>query len=192
MKSLLIFLLLFNHCAIAKEFDTTPQAIKTIDIPKGYKSVSYNKKYKLAIPEDFKLKQHDFGIQFLVITSPDGKAAIILNEIPATNKMLLNSEEYGLKAYSRRQLLTAIFDTKYVSNNEVNETRKIIFGNSSNVEVYTRDGFMFFRENRMDHPKTEASVRVSSPINDDVFTMDFLVGDEDLIMNVIKSLKVVN
>lgn len=190
MRLFLMLLLIYSHGAISKGFDAEPQALKTIGIPSGYKSVDYHKRYTFAIPDDFKMRWLSPGSKFLAITTSNGKGVFSVDEILASNKILFNPNRYGLNSYSRRQLISAIFDTNPVSNNEVNETRKLIFELSHNVEVYTRDGFIFFRKDRNDNKKTKVELTVSTPVNDDVLSIGFFVDDEELIMNVIKSLKV--
>lgn len=185
-----MLLLLFSHSALSKEFDTDPQAIETIDISKGYKTVKYSKRYTFTIPGDFKKKRLSSGSKFLVITTSNDKGVFAMDEILGSNKVLFNPSRYGLNSYSRRQLISAIFDNDHDSNNEVNETRKLIFEHSNNVEVYKRAGFLFFRKDRNDDLKTKVELTISTPINDDVLSIGFFIDDEELIMNVIKSLKV--
>ena len=74
-----------------------------------------------------------------------------------------------------------------MSNKLVNESRKNLFGLSNNIAVYQRDGILFFREDRTDVPKIKASLVISSPVNDEVFTMNFFIDNEDIKMNFIKS-----
>ncbi len=170
-------------------FDTNPRDIETITQPSGYKTVVYNNRYTFAIPLDYKIKRmSEQNLEFMAIIN--GGGVLLINEIPATNKSRLNPVEYNLKNYTRRQLLSAIYDKNHLSNVEVNETRKIIFELSNNITVYKRDGFIFFREDRTDKPKIKTSFYLS--INDDVLTMSFLSDDEELIMNVIQSFQVKN
>jgi len=191
MRLFLMLLLIYSHGAISKGFDTELQALKTIGIPSGYKSVDYHKRYTFAIPDDFKIRWLSPGSKFLAITTSNDKGMFTVDEILASNKLRLNPEEFGLNVSSRRELLSAIYNTNHVSNNEVNETRKLIFELSHNVEVYTRDGFIFFRNDRDDDLRTKVELTVSTPVNDDVLSIGFFVDDdEELIMNVIKSLKV--
>lgn len=190
MKLFLMLILLYSHSALSKGFDTDPQALETIDIPSGYKTLKYSKRYTFAIPSDFKTRRLSSGSKFLAITTSNGKGVFAVDEILASNKFRLNPEEFDLDVSSRRGLLSAIYDTKHVSNNEVNETRKLIFNRSHNIEVYIKDGFIFFRKDRNDDLRTKVELTISTPINDDVLSIGFFVDNEELIMNVIKSLRV--
>ncbi|MFW5443253.1 MAG: hypothetical protein ACKE51_02960 [Methylococcaceae bacterium] len=188
----IIFILLavlLSHSA--KAFDTNPRNIKTITQPSGYKTIAYNNRYTFAIPKDYKIKRmSEQNLEFMAIVDSDGHAVFFVHEILITNKLLLNPDGYNLKNYTRRQLLSAIYDKNHLSNDEVNETRKIIFELSNNVAVYKRDGFIFFREDRTDKPKIKTSFYLSK--NDDVLTISFWSDNEKLIMNVIQSFHVKN
>ena len=72
------------------------------------------------------------------------------------------------------------------------DSRQVDSPLSNNIAVYKRDGFLFFREDRTDVPETnipaaKTTFVISSPVNDEVFSLDFLVDDEDVKMNFIKS-----
>ena len=178
MKFLLILLLICNT-ASAKDFDTTPQVIKSIDTPKSYKTVAYDERYTFAVPVEFGVKR--VGARHMFILSPMNKTVFGVLELPT----LLQPEDYGLDI-TKRELLSAFYDKNYVSNKDINTTRKEIFKSSSNIIVYKRDGFMFFREDRyLDNQTT-----ITTSINDDVLTSTFPTDKEEIIMNFIKSIKV--
>ncbi len=150
MRLLLMLLLLCSHSALSKGFDTEPQALETIDLPDGYKRVKYSKRYSFAMPDNFKTRRLSPASRSFFITTSNGKkdkAVIAVDEILASSKLFLRPENYGLSG-SRRDLLTALYDKNYISNDEVFETRQLFFELSHNVEVYTRDGFIFFRKDR--------------------------------------------
>lgn len=56
MKFLLILLLVCNT-AFAKEFNTTPQDIETINTPRAYKTVVYDKRYSFSVPAELDVKR---------------------------------------------------------------------------------------------------------------------------------------
>ncbi len=191
MRLLLIFLFLCSHSALSKVFDTDPQVLETINLPDGYKRVNYSKRYSLAIPDELKTERLSPGSRFFLITTSNGKngkAVFSVDEIPTLNTQIFRPENYGLNG-SRRELLSAIYDKHYGGNNDVSETRNTIFQQSKDVQVYLRDGFMFFRSD-IDYLRMKVELTVSTPVNDDVLSISFFVDDEELIMNVIQSLKV--
>ena len=149
MRLFLMLLLLCSHSALSKGFDTEPQALETIDLPDRYRRINYSRRYSLAMPDELKTERLSPGSSFFLITTSkgkNGKAVFVVDEILASSS-LLRPERYGLKG-SRRDLLTALYDKNYISNDEVFETRQLFFELSHNVEVYTRDGFIFFRKDR--------------------------------------------
>ncbi len=191
MKCLFLSILfLYSNSALSDDFNTEPQPIETIDIPIDYKRVSYNDKYTLAIPKDFKIERSDINKKVFGVRSSSGGLIIMIDELLASNKIILNPERYGFDGNNRRQLLSAIYDKNHVTNDEVNEARELIFESLNNLVVYKRGGFLFIREDRKDDTTIKTSLTISSPKNDEIITMSFTVDNEDLILNVIKSLKV--
>lgn len=186
MKLILIILLLISNITISKEFNTTPQPIESIGIPKGYKTVTYDNRYSFSVPQEYEIKRDYFSTEFLV-TLLNGKAVFTLGQIP--DNTIYKPEDYGLKDYSTRQLLSAIYDNNHVSNKLVNESRKNLFEISNNIAVYQRDGILFFREDITDEPMFKTTFVISSPVNDEVFSINFFVDNEDIKMNFIKSFK---
>ncbi len=195
MKLILIVLLLISNITLSKEFDTTPQVIESIGIPKGYMSATYDNRYGFSVPQEYEIDRDYFSTEFLVALL-NGKAVFILSQIP--DNTIYRPESYGLKDYSTRQFLSALYDNNHTSNKLVNESRKNNFDVSDNIAVYKRDGFLFFREeltedvHMTDVPETslpaiKTSFVISSPVNDEVFSLDFLIDDEDVIMNFLKS-----
>ena len=152
--------------------------------------MSYNDKYTLAIPKDFKIERSDINKKVFGVRSSSGGLIIMIDELLASNKIILNPERYGFDGNNRRQLLSAIYDKNHVTNDEVNEARELIFESLNNLVVYKRGGFLFIREDRKDDTTIKTSLTISSPKNDEIITMSFTVDNEDLILNVIKSLKV--
>ena len=184
---LLVTLIFFSTNVLSAEFNTTPQAIETVNIPKGYKKVSFNKKYTVAIPKSWNIELLDFDDQLYAVRDEKGNATIMLDEIHATNKVFFNPERYGLNHYTRRQLITALFDQTHLSNIEVNESRKLIFKRLKNASVYNRAGFLFFREDMKVDDKIKSTITVSSPKNDEILSISFFIKDQELIMNFIQS-----
>ena len=62
------------------------------------------------------------------ILSPMNKTVFGVLELPT----LLQPEDYGLDI-TKRELLSAFYDKNYVSNKDINTTRKEIFKSSSNI-----------------------------------------------------------
>ena len=196
MKLILIVLLLISNITLSKEFDTTPQVIESIGIPKGYMSATYDNRYGFSVPQEYEIDRDKFGIEFLVALL-NGKAVFTLGQIK--HNTIYKPEAYGLKDYSTRQLLSALYDNNHTSNKLVNESRKHLFDTVDNIAVYKRDGLLFFREDGTHLPETDlpksnippikTTFVISSPVNDEVFTLNFLVEDEDVKMNFIKSFK---
>ncbi len=97
-----------------------------------------------------------------------------------------NPKTYHLD-YTRHEFISAIYDNNHNSNKDIVDTRKLIFDDSNNITAYKRDGFLFFREDRKNG---QTSISISSPINDDILMAVFYdTNDENIIMNLIKSLK---
>jgi len=178
MKFILTLLLICN-IAVAKDFDTTPKIIEAIDTPKDYKTVIYDKRYSFAIPEKYDVKRADTG--YLFIVTPENKGLVGVYETPTFNK----PEDYGLNI-TRRELISAFYDPTYIDNKDVIATRKEIFKSSTNITVYKRDGFIFFRRFTNEEP----FITISSPVNDDIIKVGFSTDNEELIMNFIKSFRV--
>ncbi len=186
---MLVMLLTFSNIAVANYIDTTPQFIETINTPNAYKTVTYNKRYTFAVPKEYDVKRGDPGTGFLAIITNTNKVILSILEIPSTNKVLYNPVEFGLRDYNRGQLLSAIYDKNFTSNKVVNETRKEIFKLSSNIQVFKRDEFVFYKETRLDEGRIELTI--SNLNSDDVITVGFYKGNEEFLMNFIKSLKAI-
>ncbi len=183
MKLIVIIILLISNITISKEFNTTPQSIESIGIPEDYKTVTYDNRYSFSVPEEYEIERDNFSTEFLMFLS-NGKVVFTFREIQHE----YNPENYELKNYTKRQLLSALYDNNHVSNKLVNESRKLLFGLSNNVAVYQRDGILFFRDDAADKSKFTTSFVISSPVNDKVFSMMFFVEfDEKIKMNFIKS-----
>ncbi len=178
MKVILTLLLICN-IAVAKDSDTTPKIIETIDTPTGYKVVIYDKRYSFVVPEKYDVKRTDTG--YLFIVTLENKGLVGVYETPTFNK----PEDYGLNI-TRRKLVSAFYDPTYIGNKDVIATRKEIFKSSSNITVYKRDGFIFFRRFTNEEP----FITISSPINDDIINAGFSTNNEEFIMNFIKSFRV--
>jgi hypothetical protein len=183
MKFLLTLLLV---CNIAVAFDTTPQSVEIINTPESYKVVTYDKRYTFAIPNEYDVIKPDAEIEYIMILSK-GKIVATITEWPASNNHLFNPAEYSLKDYTRAKLLSAIYDKNFTTNNAVNETRAEIFKDSSKIQVFKRDEFVFYKQTRLDNG--QIVVTISSLKNDDILTIIFLKNDEEFLMNFIKLFK---
>lgn len=180
MKFLLILLLVCNT-AFAKEFNTTPQDIETINTPRAYKTVVYDKRYSFSVPAELDVKRApEAEIKLLFIVSPENKAVLGVNETPTFNK----PEDYGLDI-TRRELVSAFYDNNQISDKDVIATRNEIFKSSLNISVYKRAGFIFFRRDT----NQQTLITISSPVRDDIIVTSFFTKDEELLMNFIKSFK---
>lgn len=184
MKFLLILLLMCN-AAIAKDFDTTPQDIESIGIPKGYKTVIYDKRYSFAVPEKYDIKRTPAETEYMFVLSPKNKVLFGVYETPT----MYLPKDFGLNI-TRKQLVSAFYDKTYASNKDINKVQKEIFKIATNIEVYKRNGFIFFREDRNQDPEIKTIIAIASPLNDDILTSTFSTDNEDLIMNFIKSFRV--
>jgi hypothetical protein len=183
MKLLLILSLLISNITLAKDFDTTTQPIETIETPHDYKEVIYDNRYIFSVPQKYDVKRSDNEFIFVLA----GKKVLFgVNETPT----VYIPNDYGLKNYTRRQLLSAFYDKKHVSNKDVIGTREMFFELATYIAVYKRDGFIFFRQDRNQNPDIQTSLTISSPVNDDVINAVFSTSDEELIMNFIKSFRV--
>ncbi|MEE9337088.1 MAG: hypothetical protein V3U87_03340 [Methylococcaceae bacterium] len=182
---LLLTLVLFCNIALAKDFDITPQPVETINTPDGYKLESFDKRYTFSIPKAYTIKRADTEIEFLMIISK-GKIISSISEWPASNKYLFNADDYGLKG-NRGQVLAAIYDQNFTTNKVVNETRAEIFKISTNVQVFKRDNFIFYKKTRI--KEGEIELIISNLINDDMVTAGFDQGNDEFFMNFIKTFK---
>ncbi len=133
MKLILIVLLLISNITLSKEFDTTPQAIESIGIPKGYMSATYDNRYSFSVPQEYEIDRDKFGIEFLVALL-NGKAVFTLSQFQ--DNTIFRPESYGLKDYSTRQLLSALYDNNHTSNKLVNESRKNLFDISNKRAIH--------------------------------------------------------
>ncbi len=190
MKNLIILLTICN-VAIAKNFDTSHQSIERIDTPNGYKTVVYDKRYSVAVPVEYKVKRIEIEPELLIAVS-NNKAVFSIREIAASNNFLFNPKDYGLDNFSRKELIAAIYDKNHTSNREINLTRNEIFKISTDVKVYKVDDFIFYREDRNADPKIRTLIVITNRVNNNVLNITFSVGDENLILNVIKSFKLVS
>ncbi|MCF6202463.1 MAG: hypothetical protein L3J59_02170 [Methylococcaceae bacterium] len=184
MKFLLTLVLVCN-IALAKDFNTTPQPIETINTPDGYKLESFDKRYTFAIPKAYTVKRADTEVEFLMISSK-GKMISSISEWPASNKLLFNADDFGLKG-NRGQVLIALYDQNITTNKEINKFREEIFKISTNVQVFKRGDFIFYQQTRVD--KGQIELTISNLNNDDIIGVWFLKGNEEFFMNFIKTFK---
>jgi hypothetical protein len=184
MKFLLTLVFVCN-IALAKDFDTTPQPIETLNTPDGYKLESYDKRYTFAIPKAYTVKRADTEIEFLMIISK-GKIISSVLEEPTSRKHLFNAKDFGLKG-NRGQVLAALYDKKITTNKEINKFREEISKISTNVQVFKRDNFIFYKQTRVE--KGEIDLIISNLINDDLIHVLSDKGNEAFFMTFIKTFK---
>ncbi|MEE9336653.1 MAG: hypothetical protein V3U87_01110 [Methylococcaceae bacterium] len=144
----LLALVLFCNIAIAKNFDTTPQPIESINTPKRYKLESFDKRYTFAIPRAYTVKRGDIEDEFLMIISK-GKIISSIIELEASNKSFFNAEDFGLKG-NRGQVLATLYGKNITTNKAINKFREEMSEISTNVQVFKRDNFIFYKQTRVE------------------------------------------
>ncbi len=108
MKLILIVLLLISNITLSKESNTTLQSIESIesiDVPEGYKTVTYDNRYSFVVPQGYEIERDNFSTELLMVLS-NGKAVFTLGQVQYNT--IYNPENYGLKDYRKRQLLSAL------------------------------------------------------------------------------------
>ncbi len=169
-KTLLCILLFISHVVFAQSFDTTPKLIETVENVPGYKNAIF-KDYTFSFPNEYSSELFD---EKNIIIKNKGKAVFFITF----------STMHILKGFnSRREFLIDEI-------NSPEDKKEIIFKDDDRVEVYKKDdGFYFLREDNREDTKATSTVTVSSPQNDDYFYISFLVDDDTLKMNVLKSFR---
>lgn len=107
-------------------------------------------------------------------------------DVPASNNSLFNADDFGLKG-NRGQVLIALYDKKITTNKEINKFREEIFKFSTNVQVFKRDNFIFYKQTSIE--EDDINLTISNLINDDLISAGFDKGSEEFFMNFIKTFK---
>ena len=184
MKFFLTLVLVCN-IALAKDFDTTPQPIETLNTPDSYKLESFDKRYIFAIPKVYTVKRGEIEDEFLMIISK-GKILSSIIELSASNKSLFNAKDFGLKG-NRGKVLAALYGKNITTNKEINKFREEISKVSTNVQVFKRDNFVFYKKTIVEDG--EIDLIISNLINDDIISAGFVKGNEEFFMYFIKTFK---
>ena len=166
MKLSICFLFLISNIAFAEYFDTKPKPIQTIETISGYKDIAF-KGHSFSVPTEYTTELlYD---SYIIIKNKGDRVFFIVHP---------NRENF--------------------ENNRAELIRELKlparFEQAKDVQLYEKDGFYFlyeeFKKDFVAHSAVKSTITISSPKNDDYFYMTFLVNDEKLIMNVIKSFRV--
>lgn len=172
-KLLLCISLFISNVVFAQNFDTTPKPMESVETISGYKDVIF-KDYKFLIPKEHTSELFDDNN---IIIKNNGKGVFFVT---------FSTKHIPKGFNSRREFL--IYELNYPE-----DQKKVRFQNDNKVDVYKKDDeFYFLREDSRDYrdnKKTLSNVSISSPTNDDYFYISFLVDDEKLKMNVLKSFR---
>ncbi|MCF6202464.1 MAG: hypothetical protein L3J59_02175 [Methylococcaceae bacterium] len=188
MKFLLTLVLLVCNIALAKDFDTTPQSIETLSTPEGYKLESFDKRYTFAIPRAYIVKRGEIENEFLMIISK-GKIISSIIELEASDKSFFNAEDFGLKG-NRGKVLATLYGKSITTNKAINKFREEMSKVSTNVQVFKRDNFIFYKQTKADEDEGEfVDLIITNLINDDIIIAGLVKGNEEFFMNFIKTFK---
>lgn len=174
-------------------------------LPNEYKAVDFNN-YQFFIPNSAILKKADKST--LVVLDENKKGLFIITLKPSNIFTCFNDDnrkDFCSVFDSRRELFVKTFTltpndlsqkkyaSKSIGHSWLIYYKASKFENVTSIKMYNRDGFIFFRQNSIHpHPMADkAFFFISSPKNDELLDIVFLVNDEKLIMNVIKSFQLI-
>lgn len=170
------------------------------ELPENYKEVNSNG-YSFFIPKSFKTKEKMRNA--LSVHIENGELLfIVLKQYP--NHLLCKTPElekdYCSIFNTRRDILykTYTLTPEDLSKQEylgkgfswVVFYKGVYFEKISDIKIYERDGFMFFRDKFKPDiflKRKKINVAVSSPKNDELLNITFTTTDEKLVMDILKS-----
>ena len=189
------------------KYKATPIQIDSISKPSAnYKTVMYDN-YTFFLPKSFSFQKED-GMSTWLIRDKNKKGLFFISTNPSDFLLCGDSsieKDYCSVFNTRKELLFKTFTLtpedlakpEYMSKGYswIVFYKGIHFKYVSDIKIYERDGFSFFREDiKPDAPMNSLKVnlRIVSPKDDELIDVSFVVKDEKLIMDFIKSFKVIN
>lgn len=178
--------------------------ISTTQTPDSYKSVQFQS-YRFLIPKTFTTRDED--LRTLSVRDGNGKGMFLMT-LERPDLLLCgkakNEKDYCSVFDDRRDLLTKTFTLtpEDLTKQEYRDRgyswivfyKGVHFQYVSEIKMYASDGFFFFRQDlKSSAPMKDikVNVKISSPKDDQLLDITFLVKDEELIMDFIKSFQLI-
>ncbi|MEE9413229.1 MAG: hypothetical protein V3V22_09290 [Methylococcales bacterium] len=172
-------------------------------LPNNYQTIEFNG-YQFYVPESFILSKED---QSTLAILDENKKGLFLITLKPSDALMCNDtdnrKDYCSAFDSRRELFVKSFTLtpKDLSQQQYSSIghswivfdKASMFEDVTDIKMYERDSFIFFRQySKPPHPMANKTfIFISSPKDDELLDITFLVEDETLIMDAIKSFQLI-